>query len=91
MWRDAAVSEPEAVAQRQLREIERDLEAIRFRLLGVHATLPPAPEEIIAPLEVGEEMVISTHLRVVIETLLADKIEPAIRDLRALAVLPEPP
>lgn len=81
----------EAAAQEQLREIERDLDAIRFRLLGVHATLPPAPEEVVLQLDVDDEMVVSTHIRAVIETLLADKLEPAIRDLRDLSALLEKP
>jgi len=80
----------EAAAQAQLREIQRDLEAIRYRLVGVHATLPPAPEEVVDHLEM-EEMATSTHIRAVIETLLEDKIEPAIRDLRDVSALPEKP
>jgi hypothetical protein len=79
----------EAAARTQLQEIERDLEAIRFRLKGIHATLPPDPAEIVHLLEVEAETPASTHLRMIIETLLEDKIEPAIRDLRNLLPLPE--
>jgi hypothetical protein len=80
----------EAAALAQLGEIRRDLEAIRYRLVGVHATLPAAPEEIVTHLEVEEDMAASTHhLRAVVETLLEDKIEPAIRDLRNVADLRE--
>jgi hypothetical protein len=79
----------EAAAQAQLQEIQRDLEAIRYRLVGVHATLPAAPEEIVTHLEVEENMAASTHLRALVETLLEDKIEPAIRDLRNGTGLPE--
>lgn len=32
-------------AQAQLREIARDLEAIKFRLIGVHAIVPLSPAE----------------------------------------------
>ncbi len=79
----------EAAARAQLREIHRDLEAIRYRLVGVHATLPPAPEEVVPLLEVEEEMIASTHIRAVIETVLEDKIEPALRDLRDVSALAE--
>lgn len=79
----------EEAARAQLQDVERDLEAIRFRLMGVHSTLPPAPEEFFAHVDIGEKPAMTTHLRAVIETLLEDKIEPALRDLRALEVLPE--
>jgi len=85
------VSAQEERAKEQLREIARDLEAIRYRLVGVHATLPPALEEVVAPLEIEEEMAASTHIRSVIEILLEDKIEPAIRDLREVSALPGSP
>ena len=81
----------ETAAQAQLREIGQELEAIRYRLLGVHATLPAAPAELVPRMEVPEEMVLSTHLRAVIETVLEDKIEPAIRDLRDASALPVKP
>jgi len=35
----------EAAAREQLRRISRDLEALRFRLLGVQASLPASPLE----------------------------------------------
>lgn len=76
------MSGAEAVAQAQLLEIERELGAIRFRLLGAHASLPPAPAELARHMEV-EEMDPSTQIRAVIESVLRDMIEPAMRDLRA--------
>lgn len=72
----------EAAARAQLLEIERELGAIRFRLLGVHASLPPAPAELARDMEM-EEMDPATQLRAVIEAVLQDRIEPAIRDLQA--------
>ena len=88
--RDIALS-IEFAAQAQLYEIQRDLEAIRYRLIGVHATLPAAAAEIVQHLEIEGEMVISTHLRAIIETLLEDKIDPALRDLRDASELVEKP
>jgi len=73
-------------ARAQIREIVRDLEAVKFRLLGVKADLlassggagglpdeePPDPE---------------TEIRTVIECVLHDSLEPAIGDLRGAGEL----
>jgi hypothetical protein len=74
----------EEEAQGQLRAIAADLEAIRFRLLGVRASLPvPATEPAML---VGElEMDVSTEVRSVIECVVNDFINSAIRDLRTAA------
>lgn len=79
----------EADARAQLLAIERDLVAIRFRLLGVHATLPAAPEEVVKHLEVAEDAAVVTHLRGVIEIVLRDQIEPAAEALRQVSKLRE--
>lgn len=80
------MSEPEEIAQEQLREIVRELEATRFRLLGVQASLPLAPEELVRPLEM-EVMDTATQLRAVIQCVVDDFLRPAIRDLGAAARL----
>lgn len=67
--RHATTTGPQAAAREQISEITAELKAIRFRLLGVHASLPTEGP--------GAEM------RTVIECVLADAIEPALRDLRA--------
>lgn len=69
--RQATKTGPEAAAREQLSEIAAEVEAIRFRLLGVHASLPPDGS--------------SLEIRTVIECLLADAFGPALRDLRTLA------
>jgi hypothetical protein len=79
------MAEAEAAARAQLAEIVRDLETIRFRLLGVQAILPAAPGELVRHLDV-EEMDAATEIRTVIKCVLADWIEPSIRDLRKVAV-----
>jgi hypothetical protein len=82
---EASPSGPEA-AQTQLRRIVKELEAIRYRLLGVHATLPAPLEE--APLaDEAEEPGLAPALRSAIECALADRLEPAIRALHAAAAL----
>lgn len=74
----------EEEAQEELRAIAANLEAIRFRLLGVRASLPvPVTEPVML---VGEmEMDVSTEVRSVIECVVNDFINSAIRDLRSAA------
>jgi len=79
-----------AGARAQLLEIKRQLEAIRFRLLGVQASLPPAPAELVPLLE-EENMDAAAQIRAVVQCVLHDSIEPAIQDLGELASLPEEP
>lgn len=73
------MTEAEAGIREQLRNIAAELEAIRFRLLGVHAVLP-APAR-----GAGDEEGDVVTLRSVIECVLGDSLEPAIRDLRTAA------
>jgi hypothetical protein len=76
------VTEPEA--QERLLRIVSDVEGIRSRLLEVHQDLPVPPDEDL--MLVGEaEMDVATEVRSVIECVLNDNIEPAIRDLSAAA------
>lgn len=80
-------TESETQAKEQLREIVAELEAIRFRLLGIQASLPDSPAERFPPLE-GDEMDPWSEIRAIIGCVLDDSIRPAIRDLRNMA---EPP
>ncbi len=78
------MTEAEAAAQAELRKIVEDLETIRSRLSDLHAKLPVPPQET-AMLLGEEEMDVATEVRSVVECILADCIEPAIRDLAAAA------
>jgi hypothetical protein len=73
-----------AAAREQLRAIARDLSAIRYRLLGVIASLADGiskdPGE-----EDDERSDLMTEMRSVAECVLADNIRPAIDDLLAAA------
>ncbi len=74
----------EADAQRQVRAIAAELEALRFRLLGVRASLRVPPME--AVMLAGEmDMDVATEVRSVIECVVNDCIDSAIRDLQAAA------
>lgn len=75
------MTETEAGAQAALRVIVVALEALRSRLEEVHAHLaPPGETEMLVG---AEGMNVSAELRAVIECVLADRLDPAIRDLAA--------
>jgi hypothetical protein len=71
------MTEAHADAREQLRDIAAELESIRLRLLGIHKGGVPAPAR-----EAGEEEDAVVTLRSVIECVVRDSLEPAIRDLR---------
>ena len=78
------MTEAEAAAQAELRTMVVELEALRSRLAEVHDRLPVPAEE--TAMLVGEkEMDVATEVRSVIECVLNDSLEPAIRDLAAAA------
>jgi hypothetical protein len=68
-------------ARRELLKIADDLETIAFRLRGVQASLRESLAESVQLLDIAE-MEPDTELRSVIDCVLKDSIEPAIRDLR---------
>jgi len=78
------VTEAEAAAQTELRQIVEELDAIRSRLAEIHDRLPVPPEET-AMLMGEQEMDVATEVRSVIECVLSDSLRPAIRDLAAAA------
>ena len=70
-----------AEARKQLREVADELEALRFRLLGIQGSLPePSAEKV--RFEELDGMDAATELRAVIGCVLNDFIGSAIRDLR---------
>lgn len=76
------MNEAEAAAQAALRDVVRDLEAIRSRLLEELARLPA--QETAQSLG-EEELDVATEVRSTIECVLHDSLQPAIRDLGAAA------
>src|SRR5262245_38915547 len=74
----------EEAARAALRGIVEDPDTIRGRLVDLHARLPAPVEEIVR--FTGEmEMGFPTEVRSVIECVLTDRLQPAIRDLAAAA------
>src|SRR5258708_2957654 len=74
----------EAEAQAELRRVVEELKGIRTRLRDVAAALPRSLEE---ELGYGEEESpdAATEVRSIIECVLTDQIDPAMRDLAAAA------
>jgi hypothetical protein len=77
-------------AKTQLREIARDLEAVRYRFLGVHASVPlsPAESDPLADVDVTTDPV--AHLHGSLEDFL-DEIESLISDVLETASSPSEP
>jgi hypothetical protein len=80
----AKMTEPEAAARDQLQNIAREVENLQFRLLGVQATLPETAAESVRLLD-ADPMDTATEIRAIIDCVLRDRIEPALRELRKLA------
>lgn len=78
------MTEAVIAAQAALRDIVRDLEASRSRLLEVIARLKPPSQEA-APSPAEEDMDLATELCSTLECVLHDSLQPAIRDLSAVA------
>jgi hypothetical protein len=72
------MTDPETAAEAQLREIADALEALRFRLLGVQASLPPSCLER-DPLQEQDEMDTATEIRAVVGCVLEDGSSPRSR------------
>ena len=83
------MTDAETTAEAQLREIADALEAIRFRLLGVQASLPASSLER-DPLREEDEMDTATEIRAAVGCVLEDRIEPALQELRTVGAK-EPP
>lgn len=75
--RPKVIGLPEERLRAQVGEVAADLEALHFRLLGVHASLPSA-----------QEPDLFSSLRAGIECVLADRLVPAIKALRELEESP---
>jgi hypothetical protein len=69
-------------ARNQVLDIVHDLDAIKFRLLGVQASLPPGIVELDRFLEM-EATDPAAILRAAISCVLQDHLGPMVRDLEA--------
>lgn len=83
------MTDAEDAAQAELQRVVEELDAIRSHLVEIHARLPVPPEES-AMLLGEEEMDVATEVRSIIECVLTDSIQPAIRDLAVAAAYRRP-
>jgi hypothetical protein len=65
----------------QVCAIVDELTALRFRLIGVQASLPPSPEET-SEADLDREPDLPTDLRAVLANGLLNCLDPLIRDFR---------
>ena len=70
-------------ARKELRAVARELSAIRYRLLGVVATLPPREDEATTEEDIAEEYDAITEMRAAAQSAIRDGIEPAILSLES--------
>src|SRR4051794_11079925 len=66
-------------ARKAMRAAARDLKSIRYRLLGVHASIPPSSQET-SKGDLEGEMDVETELRNVIACSVQDSLDPLIDD-----------
>jgi hypothetical protein len=71
-------------ARQEMRATAGDLKSIRYRLLGVHAGIPPSPQEASREDLEGDPDV-ETELRTVIANGIQNCLDPLIDDLLAAA------
>jgi hypothetical protein len=83
------MTEDEAVAQAELREVARALETLCLQLEGIHHRLPVPPEED-AMLHGEIPMNAAMEARSVIECVLADHLRPVVRELQDAASYRQP-
>ncbi len=77
----------EADAQMVLQGIVRDLEANVEKLRGIAEGLPLSPQERpeLREVDLAGDLDRTSEVRRVIQCVLTDNLEPAVRDLRSLA------
>jgi hypothetical protein len=81
------MNETEAAVREQLQEIVRNLEENRERLSGIAEGLPLSPLERpeLRDVDLAGDPDFTSEVRRVIQCILIDNLEPAIRDLRSVA------
>jgi len=83
------MTERETAARETLREIAGELDALQARLREVAARLTAPPRPLVDEKDDMDEkddaMDVATELRAVIECVLMDRLQPALRDLQRVA------
>jgi len=71
-------------ARKEMRSAAEDLQSIRYRMLGVHRSIPPSPREI-SKGDLEGEMDVETEIRNVIACGIQDGLDPLIDDWLSVA------
>jgi hypothetical protein len=82
---DRKAAKEERRARRELRSVARELTAIHYRLLGIPASLPPRDDEVATGGDMDPAYDAATEMRLAIQCVLRDNLQPAIASLRAAA------
>jgi hypothetical protein len=78
-------SEEEGRTRKELRAVARELTALRYRLLGVVASLAPREDEVTVEGDIDPRYDAVTEMRLAAQCVLRDNLEPAMASLRAAA------
>lgn len=70
-------------ARIQLQRVVEDLQAVRYRLVGLLASVPPTRQE--TTKEDLDDVDAATEIRAAIASCLRDNLDPLIRDLSTAA------
>jgi hypothetical protein len=76
-------------ARAALRVVVADLRYVRERLVTLHASIPPSPEEL-ADADMPDELDVLTEIRMVAVIVLDDRLDPLIQTLTAAAEYRQP-
>lgn len=80
---DRKAATEEKQGRRELRSMARELTALRYRLLGFLASIPPRDDEMTGEGSMDSDYDAKTEMRLAVQCVLQDNLEPAIASLRA--------
>jgi plasmid stability protein len=72
------------LARKQIGRVIETLQAIRYQLIGIQASIPPTRQET-SPEDLGSDPDAPTEIRSILANAVQDSLDPLIRDLDAAA------
>lgn len=78
------------LARAEIRRVVDDLRGIRYRLVGVQASIVPSLQET-SEEDMNADVDAPTEIRAVLAACLSDWVDPLLRDLSAVLCLDENP
>lgn len=73
-----------ALARKQLGRVSETLQAIRYQLIGIQASIPPSRQET-SPEDLESDPDAPTEIRSILANAVQDSLDPLIRDLDTAA------